>query len=130
VWLEGAETHLAFLLRAWFADPCDAAPNGAQFVAGDDLHELSTPEPKTAAKPEPFGRTIDNQARNPLRDRTEVDDQAGSLPRGNPFRAASFVRGEGGHSFVLDGDFPQDPPLLNKSHEAKPSGEYRIVRAE
>lgn len=87
----------------------DAAPNGAQFVAGDDLHELPAPEPETAAKPEPFGRTIDNQARNPLRHRTEVDDHAGSLPRGNPFRAASFVRGEGGHSFVLDGGFPQDP---------------------
>ena len=109
MWLEGLQAHLAFLLRAWFADPYDGAPNRAQFAAEDDLHELSTPEPETAAEPEPFGRTIDNQARNPLRDRTEVDDHARSLPRGNPFRAASFVGREGGHSFVLDGDFLRTP---------------------
>jgi len=91
VWLEGLQAHFAFLLRAWFADPYDIAANGAQFVAGDDLHNLSTPEPETAAKPEPFVRTIDNQAGNPLWDCTEVDDHAGSLPRGNPLRAANLM---------------------------------------
>ncbi|OLB32598.1 MAG: hypothetical protein DMG41_11050 [Acidobacteria bacterium] len=91
VWLEGSQAHFAFLLRAWFADPYDVAANGAQFVAGDDLHNLSTPEPETAAKPEPFVRTIDNQAGNPLWDCSEVDDHAGSLPRGNPPRAANLM---------------------------------------
>lgn len=90
--LEGLQAHFAFLLRAWFADPYDVAANGAQFVAGDDLDNLSTPEPETAAKPEPFGRTIDDQAGNPSWDGTEVDDHAGSLPRGNPLRAANFMR--------------------------------------
>jgi hypothetical protein len=103
--LDGFEPHLAFLLRSWFADPYDAAPNGIQLiVVGDDLDDLSALQPETSPEPEPLGRTVHDQAGNPSWVGSEVDHHAGSLFRDNTLRAATFVRREGVHGFTFDAE--------------------------
>lgn len=108
--LHGFEADLAFLFGAGFADPDHAAADGIQFiVAGDDLDHLPSPEPEAASQAEALGRTIHNEAGNPVWLRAEINDYAGSLSHGDAFRAASFASWEGGHCFVLDEEFHNTP---------------------
>ncbi len=109
--LDGFESHLAFLFGPWLADPHHAAANGVQLiVARDDLDDLSALEPETSPEPKPLRRTVDDEAGNSLRVGAEVDNDAGSLLYDDPLGAATFVRREGGHGFVLDADSPQCQP--------------------
>jgi len=90
--LEGFEADLAILLGAGFADPDHAAAAGVQFVvAGNDLDELAASQPEAAAEAKPLGRTIHDEAGNPLRVGAEIDDHAGSFFHDNALGAAAFL---------------------------------------
>lgn len=105
--LKGFEADLTVLLGAGFADPHYATFDGIQFiVAGNNLNELAALQPESATEAEALGRAVHNEAGDALGVRAEIDDHAGSLSHGDTLRAAAFVRREGGHCFVLDGEFP------------------------
>ena len=65
--LNGFEADLAILFGAGFSNPHHAAADGVEFVvAGDDLDKLPGPEPGAAPKAESLGRSIHDEAGNPL----------------------------------------------------------------
>lgn len=65
--LDGFEAEFAVLFGAGFADPDDTTLNGIQFiVAGDDLDELTSLQPETAAEAEAALRTVNDKAGNTL----------------------------------------------------------------
>jgi len=105
--LEGFEADFAFLFGAGLANPDHAAPDGVEFViTRDDLDQLSGSQPGAAAETESLGRTVHNQAGDPLGVRAEVDDDTGSFSDSDAFGAAAFAPKEGWHGFFLDGEFP------------------------
>ena len=95
--LHGLDAHLTFLFGACFADPDNAAANGVQLIAWNDLDDLSALEMETASEPETFGRAIDTQAGNALRMGAEIDDYTGAFLGDDALRATAFVSRKGGH---------------------------------
>lgn len=105
--LDRFEADLAILFGARFANPDYAATDGVQFiVARDDFDELATFKPKAAPETESLWRPVDDEARDALWLRAEVDDHARSLSGGNSLGAAAFVHGKCRHGFFLEGGFP------------------------